>query len=139
MASTSRKVLQDDELDELLAHDSEVSEFEYSDSSENSDNEIEDQAVVDAIQDLSIEDDDEIVARVPVADSDESYFWQNMDNYDGVRERFSENSGPRNQSVNVLDIVQTFLLFFTEDFVNNIVQETNTYAQQIYMWEGFSI
>ncbi|PNF14286.1 hypothetical protein B7P43_G07092, partial [Cryptotermes secundus] len=59
-----------------------------------------------------------------------SYFWQNMDNYDGVRERFSENSGPRNQSVNVLDIVQTFLLFFTEDFVNNIVQETNTYAQQ---------
>jgi hypothetical protein len=55
MASTSRKFLRDEELDALFEHESEVSEFDFSDS-ENSDNEIEDQAVVDAIQD-NIEDD----------------------------------------------------------------------------------
>jgi hypothetical protein len=133
MASTSRKVLVDNEIDELLTADSE-SEFDYSDSSENSD-ELEDQAVADAIQ--QEEDDDKIVANVPVADSDESFFWQNMENYDGFREQFSELPGPRNQSVNVLDIVQKFLLFFTEDFVNNIVQETNTYAQQFICGKVF--
>lgn len=71
MASTSRKRLRDDEIEALIEHDSEVSEFEFSDS-ENSDYEIEDQAVVDAIQD-NTENDDELVARGPVADSNESY------------------------------------------------------------------
>jgi hypothetical protein len=60
------------EIDELLAGESE-SEFEYSDSSENSDNELEDQAVADAIQ---YEDDDKI------AESDETFFfgkiWKTM-------------------------------------------------------------
>jgi hypothetical protein len=39
----------------------------------------------------------------------------------------------------VIDIVQTFLLFFTEDFVNNIVQETNTYAQQFICGKVFPL
>jgi hypothetical protein len=54
--------------------------FDHSDSSENSDNEHEDQAVAEAI--LCEKDEDKIFANVPVADSDESFFsgkiWKNM-------------------------------------------------------------
>lgn len=56
-----------------------------------------------------------------------------MDNFDGVRERFSGNSGPRNQSVNVIEILQTFLLFFTEDFVNTIVQRQILMRNNIFV------
>jgi hypothetical protein len=47
--------------------------FDHSDSSENSDNEHEDQSVVEAIQ--CEEDEDKILANVPVADTDESFFF----------------------------------------------------------------
>ncbi|PSN50037.1 hypothetical protein C0J52_03287 [Blattella germanica] len=43
---------------------------------------------------------------------------------------FLENPGLQNDALNVLDIVNIFLLFFTEDFVKMIVDETNIYAQQ---------
>jgi hypothetical protein len=62
-----------------------------------------------------------------------------MEKYDGFRERFSEHSGPRNQSVNVLHRVQIFLLFFTEDFVTNLVQETNTYEQEFICGKVFAV
>ncbi|KAK9301914.1 hypothetical protein QLX08_005912 [Tetragonisca angustula] len=129
MASTSRnKLLKEYETIELLEHDSEYSDFSDSDSS---DNEIDDEAVVDAIQ-QGEDDEEESVADLPTVVPGqpviEHFIWENMENYNGVREIFAENYGPRNGIMNILNIVDIFLLFFTEDFVKIIVEEANTYA-----------
>ena len=64
----------------------------------------------------------------PVTVAHNSFVW---DNYNGLCEHFSENSGPRNKAVNVLDIIQTYLLFFTEDFV--IQCYNNSYFSDFYI------
>ena len=53
-----------------------------------------------------------------------------MDNYTGHREVFSCDFGPRNGAENVNDIVQRFELFFDKEIVQQIVRETNGYAER---------
>ena len=53
-----------------------------------------------------------------------------MDNYTEHREVFSCDFGPRNGAENVNDIVQCFELFFDKEIIQQIVRETNRYAEQ---------
>ena len=53
-----------------------------------------------------------------------------MDNYIGHREVFSCDFGPRNGAENVSDIVPCFELFFDKEITQQIVRETNRYAEQ---------
>jgi len=92
-----------------------------SDSVSSSDNEIDDIAVADAI--INDESgDEEILHR--------DFRWETMDNYTGHREVFSCDSGPRNGAENVNDTVQCFELFFEKEIVQQIVRETDRYAEQ---------
>jgi len=53
-----------------------------------------------------------------------------MDNYTGHRQVFSCDFGPRNGAKNVSDLVQCFELFFDKEILQQIVRETNRYAEQ---------
>jgi len=59
-----------------------------------------------------------------------------MDNYTGHREVFSCDLGPRNGAENVSDIVQCLELFFDKEIIQQIVRETNRYAEQYKNIQG---
>ena len=121
MASTSRKRLSvpEEEIEEelLLEYDSEVSESTESDSDEV----IEDRSELDLIKEYSDHSEEE---------PEDSFFWEDMKNYEGEREKFVGGSGPQGKASLVTDILDAFELFFDEEFVGTIVRETNRYADQ---------
>jgi hypothetical protein len=94
MASTSKKwlaVLSDDELECLLLSDSERSSSE---SDFDTENELEDRAVLDTMRS---EDSDT-----------EAFIWENMENYKGQRENFTASVGPQGPAKDVREIVDIF-------------------------------
>jgi hypothetical protein len=118
----AEKFLTDSEVLEIV-YGSEESLNDSSDSVSSSDNEVEDIAVVHSIiNDNSDEEEEEILHR--------NFRWETMDNYTGHREVFSCDFGPRNGAENVSDIVQCFELFFDKQIIQQIVRETNRYAEQ---------
>ena len=94
---------------------------ESSSDSSSSDNEIDDTAVADAIISDDSGDEGEILHR--------DFRWETMDNYTGHREVFSCDFEPRNGAENVSDNVQCFELFFDKEIIQQIVRETNRYAE----------
>jgi len=95
------------------------SDESFSDSSD--DNEIDDVAIADAVINVD-SGGDEILHQ--------DFVWETMDNYTGHREVFSCDFGTRNCAENVSDIVECFKLFFDKELVQQIVTETNRYAEQ---------
>jgi hypothetical protein len=53
-----------------------------------------------------------------------------MSNYVGRRERFIGNSGPQNEAKNIKDGVDAVKMFFTQEAIEIIIRETNTYAER---------
>ncbi|PNF18924.1 hypothetical protein B7P43_G18030, partial [Cryptotermes secundus] len=123
MASTSRSrsaALHDEEL-ELLLHTSSEEEISASESERDTDVDLDDRALLDSvIHDVS--DDDEV--------STQAFVWESMGNYQGQREHFTGSFGPQGGALNVVEIVDVFELFFDKQMVNQIVTETNRYAEQ---------
>jgi hypothetical protein len=121
MASTSQKRLRDEELECLL----------LSSSEQSSDTESECETVDDvdrALLDSALND---------VSDEEESatqaFVWESMDNYKdykGQREHFTGSVGPQGGALNAVEIVDIFELFFDRQIVDNIVVETNKYAEE---------
>jgi len=118
----AKKVLTDSEVLETVYN----SDENFSDSSidgvSSSDNEIDDIAVADAIMNDDSGDEEEILHR--------DFMWETRDNYTGHRKVFGCDFGPRNSAENVSDIVQCFELFFDKEILQQIVRETNRYAEQ---------
>ena len=52
-----------------------------------------------------------------------------MDNYKGNKKVFIHDFGSRNGAENVSDIVQCFQLFFDKEIIQEIVRESNRYAE----------
>jgi hypothetical protein len=121
MAGVSRKrsaVLRDDEVECLLQSDSECS---VSDSDFDTEDELDDRAVLDTLKNEESDEDDS---------ASQAFIWENMDSYKGQRENFTGSVGPQGPAKHVTDIVDTFELFFSKELVNTIVRETNRYAEQ---------
>ena len=116
--------LRDREIVEILYNsDDNDSSSIFSDS--GSDNEVDDVAVVDAIVNDDSGDED-----APVIELQTNFIWEDMNNYHGRREIFTGECGPRNIAENIIDIVDSFELFFDKEIIHLIVLETNRYAQQ---------
>ena len=92
-----------------------------SDSVSSSDNEIDEIAVADAIISDDSGDEEEILHR--------DFRWETMDNYTGHREVFSCDFGPRNGAENVT-LYNVLHCFLTKEIIQQIVRETNRYAEQ---------
>jgi len=118
----AEKGLTDSEVLEIVYNSDESFSNRNSDSVSSSDNEIDDIAVADAIINDESGDEEEILHR--------DFRWEAMDNYTGHREVFSCNFGPRNGAENVNDIVQCFEFFFDKEIVQQIIRETDRYAEQ---------
>jgi hypothetical protein len=116
VTSTSRKqsaVLCDDEVKEcLLGSESEES---LSDSEFDSENELDDCALLDVVVYYNSDEDDII----------QNFVWEDMNNYKGQRENFTGIVGPQGVAKEVTDIVDVFELFFNSELVDTIVEETN--------------
>jgi hypothetical protein len=99
MASTSRKctaVLRDEELEYLLQCESEQS---LSDSDFDTENELEDRALLDTVIN---EDSDEDYSAM------QDFVWENMENYKGQKENFMGSVGPQGAAKLVTEIVDIF-------------------------------
>jgi hypothetical protein len=99
MASTSKKrsaVLCDDELECLLLSDSERS---WSESDFDTENELEDHAVLDTMRN---EDSDEDESAT------QAFILENMENYNGQRENFMGSVGPQGPAKDVMETVDIF-------------------------------
>ena len=93
-----------------------------SESVSRSANEIDDIAVADAIINDDSGDEEEILHR--------DFRWETVDNYTGHREVFSCDFAPRNGAENVSDIYSVLSFFFDKEIIQQIVRETNRYAEQ---------
>jgi len=118
----AEQVLTPSEVLEIVYNSNASLSDSSSDSISSSDNEIDDIAVADAIMNDDSGDEEEILHW--------DFRWETMDNYTGHREVFSCDFGPRNGAENVSDIVQCFELFFDKEIIQQIVRETNRYAEQ---------
>ena len=117
----AKKLLTDSEVLEVVYSSDESLSDSSSESISSSDNEIDDTAVADAIINDESGYEEEILHR--------DFRWESMDNYTGHREVFSCDFGPRNCAENVSD-VRCFELFFDKEIIQQIVRETNRYAEQ---------
>ena len=108
-------------LENVYSSDESLS-YSNTESVSSSDNEIDDIAVADAIINDDSGDEEEILHR--------DFRWETMDNYTGYREMFSCDFGTRNGEEYVSDIVECFDLFFDKEIIQEIVRETNRYAEQ---------
>jgi hypothetical protein len=79
-------------------------------------------AIADAVINDVSGDEEEIL--------NQDFLWETMDNYTGHREGFSCDFGPRNGAENGSDIVECFDLFYDKELIQQIVTETNRYAEQ---------
>jgi len=118
----TEKVLTASDVLEIVYNSDKNLNDSSSDSVSSSDNEIDDIAVADAIINDDSGDEEEILHR--------DFRWETMDSYTGHREVFSCDFGPRNGAENVSDIVPCFELFFDKEITQQIVRETNRYAEQ---------
>jgi hypothetical protein len=123
------KFLKESEVLELLYNSDDDSVSSIFSDSENSDNEIENLAVADAIVN-NFSDDEEILTV------NKNFVWEDMENYHGHREQFSGDLGPRNGAENINDILGSFMLFFDKTIIDLIVTETNRYAEQFQNISG---
>jgi hypothetical protein len=91
-----------------------------------------------AVAEAAADEQDSDVEEHSLVDStyNSDFIWEEMDNYDAVREQFSHNSGPQNSAVNVQDILSVFLLFFSRNIIQHIVAETNWYAEKFMNARG---
>jgi hypothetical protein len=115
MASTSKKrsaVLCDEELECLLQSDSDQS---LSDSNFDTENELDDRAVLDAMRNEHSDVDDS---------GTQAFIWENMQNYNGQRENFTGSVEPQGPVKGVMEIVDIFELVFSEELIDTIVRET---------------
>ena len=123
------KFLKESEVLELLYNSDDDSVSSIFSDSENSDNEIDNLAVADAI--VNNDSDDEEILTV-----NKNFVWEDMENYHGHREQFSGDSGPRNGAENINDILGPFMLFFNKTIIDLIITETNRYAEQFQNIRG---
>jgi hypothetical protein len=102
MASTSKKhsaVLGEEELECLLQSDSDQSLL---DSDSDSENELEDRAVLDTMRNEESNEDDS---------GTQAFIWENMQNYKGQKENFMGSVGPQGPANGVMEIVGIFNCF----------------------------
>jgi hypothetical protein len=59
-----------------------------------------------------------------------TFTWEDVTNYVGQREQFVGNCGAQNEAQNETHCAKVFKMFFTDDLMELIVRETNTYAEQ---------
>ena len=116
------KILTDNEVLELVYKSDENLSDSSDDSVNSSDNEIDDVAIADAVINDDSGDEEELLHQ--------DFVWEAMDNYTGHREVFSCDFAPRNGAENVSDIFECFELFFDKELIQQIVVETNRYAEQ---------
>jgi hypothetical protein len=57
-----------------------------------------------------------------------TFTWEDMTKCVGQREQFVGNCGPQNEAQNETECDKVFKMFFTDDLMELIVRETNTYA-----------
>jgi hypothetical protein len=122
------KSLTDNEVLELVYKSDECFSDSSDDSVSSSDNEIDDVAIADAVINDDSGDEEELLHQ--------DFLWETMDNYTGHREVFSCDFGPRNGAENGSDIVECFDLFFDKELIQQIVTETNRYAEQYKNMRG---
>jgi hypothetical protein len=109
----------DDKVKEcLLGSESEES---LSDSEFDSDNELDDCALLNVVVDGDSDKDDDII---------QDFVWEDMNNYKGQRKNFTGIVGPQGAAKEVTEIVGIFELFFNSKLIDKIVEETNRYAEQ---------
>jgi hypothetical protein len=120
----------------MFEEETEQALFELSDSdhcSTSSDHESSgtDDLAVNEVIAMECSDEDDIVqgASAPSATS-AMFTWEDMTNYVGQREQFSGNCGPQNEARNEINCAKVFKMYFTDELVDIIVRETNTYAEQ---------
>lgn len=99
IASTSRKhtaVLHDEEVEYLLQSESEQS---LSDLDFDTENELEDRALLDTVINEASNEDDSAT---------QDFVWENMEHYKGRREHFTGSVGPQGAAKHVTQIVDIF-------------------------------
>ncbi|KAG8245367.1 hypothetical protein J6590_107789, partial [Homalodisca vitripennis] len=137
MAGPSR-VSTNSEIDRLLDSDSDddsvMTELDFAQmefDQTNSDNEFQDIVGLDneEVEDFANLGGGDGNASRPrprqMANSD--MIWETMNTYNGMRESFLCDSGPKMETNSILD---TFLFFFDQTLIDLIVNETNKYAEQ---------
>jgi len=132
MACSSKQHLKGDDIAMLL--ESELTEETYADSEQDTDE------IISSSDDESGDDENNDNPLFPGAQDEEvcgdsvsssgPFVWEDMQNYNGRREVFSGLCGPQMNAQGMTDIVGIFELFFSEDIVVKIAEETNRYAQQ---------
>jgi hypothetical protein len=130
MASTSTKhtaVLREEEVECLLQSNSEQS---LSESDSETENELEDRALIDTLGNDGSDEDD--------GSGTPDFVWENMENYRG-REIFTGSAGAQGAAKHVMEIVDIFELFFNRELIVTIVTETNTYAEQFLRGRELSV
>ncbi|KAG8308939.1 hypothetical protein J6590_097794 [Homalodisca vitripennis] len=139
-------VERDSEIDRLLNHESDEdfdddgydndfaqAEFEVLDFGQNSDDDIENRLGENIVVQNEFNDvergggdaDLNVGLDLPGFSSGSEMVWEHLFNYNPVREEFVVDSGPK---INPVSILNTFLFFFDDKLVDNIVLETNKYA-----------
>jgi hypothetical protein len=91
-----------------------------SESEFDSENELDDCALLDVVVDDNSDEDDII----------QDFVWEDMNNYKGQRKNFMGSVGPQGAAKEVTEIVDVFDLFFNSELVDTIVEETSRYAEQ---------
>ena len=117
----AEEVLTASDVLEIVYNSDESLSDSSSESVSSSDNEMDDIAVADAIINDDSGDEEEILHR--------DFRWETMDNYTGHREVFSCDFGPRNGAENVT-LYNVLSCFFDKEIIQQIVRETNSYAEQ---------
>ncbi|PNF32813.1 hypothetical protein B7P43_G04498 [Cryptotermes secundus] len=124
MAGTRKRrsaVLSYEDLQCLLESDSKQS---LSDLDFDTENELDDRALSDAVGNEYSDEDDS---------ANQEFVWEDMENYRGQREHFTGSVGPQGPGKDVTEIVDVLKLFFDKELIETIVAETNRYAEQ-FLW-----
>jgi hypothetical protein len=115
-------VLHDEEVGEyLLLSESEES---LSDSEFDTDNELDDCALPDAVVNDGSDEDDSVT---------QDFVWENMQNCKGQRENFMGNVGPQGAAKYMTEIGDIFKFFFSRELTDTIVKETDSTWSSCYV------
>ncbi|XP_023724900.1 piggyBac transposable element-derived protein 4-like [Cryptotermes secundus] len=110
--------MSDEDIQCLVESDSEQS---LSDSDFDSENELDDRALMDAVGNEGSDEDNS---------ANQEFVWEDMQNYRGQREHFTGSVGAQGPAKDVTEIVDVFELFFNKELIETTVAETNRYAEQ---------
>jgi hypothetical protein len=128
MASTSKGLFVDETeaawLEEL--QDSEPSDCSSDDGSSGT-NEL---ALGEVIALECSDNEDDVQGAAAPSASNATFKWEEMTNYVGQGEQFVGHGGPQNKARNETHCATVFKMYFTDDLMDPIVRETNTYAEQ---------